>query len=132
MSMRPIRFRVWDTVEKRMFLMDKEPYYQSEYQNFCFSVNFQLKEDEDEDYMQYKVESDNWILMQYTGLKDKNGNEIYEGDIVESYKGIRFHVQWIGNGFALHRGVTGQGLLQPTKELEIVGNIYSNPELLNQ
>jgi hypothetical protein len=68
------------------------------------------------------------IIMQYTGLKDKKGKEIYEGDILrceyaEREIGI---IEYHGNGFWIK---------QPsgTKELphirEIIGNIYENPEL---
>jgi len=78
--------------------------------------------------------------MQYTGLKDKNGKEIYEGDVVriqsESHKsGLVEVVKWIDptnwvsdvcavNGFVNHESI------YKTKP-EIIGNIYENPELLN-
>ena len=58
------------------------------------------------------------ILMQFTGLLDKNGKEIYEGDITNV--GI---VEWDHGQFT-------ERLYAPD-DIEVIGNIYSNPELLN-
>lgn len=86
-------------------------------------------------YKNYKVATE--TIGQFTGLYDKNGNEIYEGDIVKWAKDNRMYVikflrgmfyasveecnkSMIG-GFPLHR---------ITEYSEIVGNIYDNPELM--
>lgn len=76
------------------------------------------------------------VLMQYTGLKDKNGKEIYEGDIVLEYEsgrgiyGIKYEVAYEHNGFWLkdRDNECGFGL---TDDMEIIGNIYENSELIN-
>lgn len=94
--------------------------------------------------MDYCLRYEDWddlILMQYTGLKDKKGNEIYEGDIVEwgigegegdiahmevkcefQYTKI-YEVKYIGGGFNLPRDLK-------VLNCEIIGNIFENKELL--
>jgi uncharacterized phage protein (TIGR01671 family) len=72
------------------------------------------------------------ILMQYTGLKDKNGKEIYESDIVNIDYGntiVRAEVEYCICGF---RGTTDSDAweLDGYVNIEIIGNIYENPELL--
>jgi len=92
-------------------------------------------------------------LMQYTGLHDKQGNEIYEGDIVQVYDygwenqekeegdfGLyrklridivtmeRFPIFWLKNESF---GYEGEDLIT-AEECEIIGNIYENPELLKE
>lgn len=73
-------------------------------------------------------------LMQYTGLKDANGKEIYEGDIVRATdhrndnKTYILTVEW--EQCATSSGWTLSSIGWNQEELEIIGNIYENPELL--
>ena len=71
---------------------------------------------------------------QYTGLKDKNGKEIYEGDFLK-YKDAVMQVEWDQGAFWVDEHIDHyHGLLgdEYFDEIEIIGNIWENPELLNQ
>ena len=82
-------------------------------------------------------------VMQYTGLKDKNGNEIYEGDVLceveddleGGQEGTFMEVYFDRFGCWQLRGnsvVNGEMLYDHYKHAEVIGNIYEHPELLQQ
>lgn len=73
---------------------------------------------------------DNGILMQYTGLKDKIGKEIYEGDIMDYGFGRVFSVQFKEGGYVAVFPDLKSNSMIPLRLFEIIGNIYENPELL--
>lgn len=126
--MRDIKFRVWDKNSETMY---KHGYKLTFWEDGSFSVVDALTGDIKPD--------DNLIIMQYTGLKDKNGKEIYEGDIVECD-------MIYGNGSLPHMGeivycecgsyatknLCGKTLLHNHRSgtYEIIGNIHETPELL--
>lgn len=86
------------------------------------------------------VEFDEIKLMQSTGLKDKNGKEIFEGDIVD-YKGRKALVSWHGSYASFiyrfvdelqKRNAEWNPLYLAYMRCEVIGNIYENHELLEE
>lgn len=80
-------------------------------------------------------------ICQYTGLKDKNGKPIWEGDICNYYNsedkdGIGIikndYVLWIDGTISMRHKMTPLFYLQCKDEWEVIGNIFDNPDLLNK
>lgn len=125
--MREIKFRAWDKENEEMYdvaMIDVET-GEVAYTDHPTGYNA--------DALLEQVE-----LMQYTGLKDKNGKEIYEGDICNCREYECFgKVEWNNEeaGFYFCVVVEGGGfeeehLYDYIDELEVIGNIHENPELL--
>ena len=79
------------------------------------------------------LKKNNYRLMQYTGLKDKNGKEIYEGDLIKIKRTI-FEIRWdlFKLCFARYKHSTMENyhLTMFDKDCKVIGNIYENKELL--
>ena len=114
--MREIKFRVW--FQNKISLLEDHVYIT------CISGELVVGEEiNDWGFDEYRGA----ILMQYTGLKDKNGKEIYEGDIVRTDCGTKY-VRFI-EGIFVATSDSNYSLNQ-FDELEVIGNIYENPEML--
>lgn len=80
------------------------------------------------------LDVDGFEYMQFTGLKDKNNKEIYEGDIID-FGGLKpIEIIWKDAGF--QSKMYGGPVIKLTEEgmsyfAEVIGNIYENPDLVN-
>ena len=88
------------------------------------------------DGITYMVSAEDLELMQSTGLKDKNGKEIFEGDIVKMSKDVYSEptyyevVRHYGGAYRLESKQHGCELWLRHTDCEVVGNVYENRELL--
>ena len=129
------KFRVWIKTEKRM--IETDDLLDIDYENkeiVTQQVYFVNGLPDDRDI--YCYDFDEIELMQSTGLKDKNGKEIFEGDIVKMAKDVYSEptyyevVRHRGGAYRLESKQHGCELWLRHADCEIVGNVYENPELL--
>lgn len=128
-----IKFRIWDNLEKA-YLNEEDVAIDSRGNVFIFEIYD--KNDSDLWYTRLLPDSDNkrYIIEQDTGLKDKNGTKINEGDVLVDDAGepIEYWTVKLSEG-----GFVGEcaGVAEPLFELtqlEVVGNIHENSELVEE
>ena len=119
-------FRAWDKLNNEMYVVEQINFDCGEFESIGYGITNLHGAD--------KIE-----LMQSTGLKDKNGEEIFEGDIVD-YKGRKAVIKWHGSYASFiyrfvdelkERVSEWHPLFLAYYHFEVIGNIYENKELLD-
>lgn len=125
---RIIKFRVWDKVRK--IIWNDNDISMMFIENGKFTPLF----DTGSEHLPIADDED-IIVMQYTGLKDKNGKEICEDDIIEHDRGTRWQVVFKRGCFKvanIEHPIANLYLLSEAglDSIEVIGNIYENPEFV--
>lgn len=125
------KFRLWDSVEKKFV----EHFFITDNGLIC-----NMEKPTSDCKIPIPIEKSELILMQSTGLIDKNGKEVFEGDVVDC-KGRKALVRWHGSYASFiyrfvdelqKRKTEWKPLYLAYMKCEIIGNIYENPELLEE
>ena len=149
---REIKFRAWDNIKGKMIANSKDAAYDDAYWDGLYMSEY--------DMLARLLSSKKWTYMQYTGLKDVNGKEIYEGDILEVVNLEEESYYWTG----YENGMKGKLIISSnfclclldedgehiehwndgnhstgfsgfsdyaSEHIKVLGNIYENKELLN-
>lgn len=120
--MREIKFRAWDKKNKWMGLLTSI--------DMWLAIDGRLYEEPNKRYDTPHTEitrsRDHYELIQFMGLKDGNGKEIYEGDIVQNPGGYNYEIEFVDGSFIPAFDAKPYW----HEQFKVIGNIYENPELL--
>lgn len=117
------RYRAWLKEDKEMIDVEEINFFNGEFDFIGDAITWMCK-------------SDDCVLMQSTGLRDKDGKEIFEGDIVKMAKNVYSELTYYevvrhrGGAYRLESKRYGCELWLRHTDCEIAGNIWENPELL--
>lgn len=135
MKNRKIKVRVWSKPLERFLTKDEW------FLDFDGDLHFIEYDEDSNQYWPDRVPEENYVVQQYTGLKDSKGKEIYEGDIVKYHRGfesekeireLTSHIKFQDAAFGFDmKGFNDMFMsLENDSYIEVIGNIFENPELL--
>ncbi|KZD88515.1 hypothetical protein FBR4_3194 [Lactiplantibacillus plantarum] len=118
-----IKFRAWNQIDSE-YINEINAVMSLDGSHIWWDIN-------DSGEMKYEDDPGNYKLEQFTGLKDVNGNEIYEGDILENRK-YRSIVKFANGKFLADvvGTISRFDLIGETHGSKVIGNVHENPELL--
>jgi len=123
--MRTLKFRAWDKEKKIMVYLEKP---------LAIAFDGNVVFDSGNGFVETTKK---YIPLQFTGLTDRNGKEIYEGDIVRCFMNGEEHslnvIKWADYGYTMtdFEDESGERVLWFC-EVEVIGNIWKNPDLINK
>lgn len=139
--MKEIKFKIHDKELKESYILKLEELAEDDYWYDGETSMYEVLSD-------CNNEQERFVLLRYTGFKDKDGDPIYEGDIVQIHTIIAdikegiwqesfcdeydcSHYGWyINHKYSSYCSNTGMGLWENAEHCEVIGNIYDTPELL--
>ena len=130
---RELKFRIWSKVYQEM-LYPKGPTKNKDYEE---KIYLQLDGVLMGDFKHTGIVncSEDYVIQQYTGFKDSKGNEVYEGDIVTYNLDHTIYyqqVKWGYDGWVMEDDWDSNPLINNLPDIEVIGNIFEQPELLNK
>ena len=118
------KFRAWDKENKKMLVVNDicNLFWQNTFFE-CYELVPDPKGKREYELINHRIDFEDCVLMQSTGLVDKNGQEIFEGDVVRMSSGELLQVK-------LHHGMFIPVCFYISSVFEREGNVFENPELL--
>lgn len=144
-KVRDLKFRAWDKENKDMTYGVDLQFDSNGKLSFLRHNNWQGDGEPEENVNWDGIAPiEEFVLMQYTGLKDKNSKDVYEGDIVKDFYGKILRIDWADKWARYMLSYDGQWCQYYLEDyhnnktdylaqsMEVIGNIYENPELLKE
>ena len=118
------KFRAWNKENKKMLVVNDicNLFWENTFFE-CYELVPDPKGKREYELINHRIDFEDCVLMQSTGLVDKNGQEIFEGDVVRMRSGELLPVK-------LHHGMFIPVCFYISSVFELVGNVFENPEVL--